>query len=148
MYPKIARSAAKSEKTDAMTLTLKASAALGCAIAIGCTLFPKLPLIIISPMNPDKNLSAAPLVPWFAWAFVALTLANVLISNLLARERFKIVPWLVILALGYVTTLFALSSHFIAVPALTAFTWIIQILGLFNLLLLGIACLFTFYQRE
>jgi O-antigen/teichoic acid export membrane protein len=55
MYPKIARSAAKSEKTDAMTLTLKASAALGCLAAVGCTLLPWLPLLVISPSDPGKN---------------------------------------------------------------------------------------------
>ena len=147
MYPKIARSAAKSEKTDAMTLTLKASAALGCLAAVVCTLTPWLPVTIIFPLNPQKNMPAAVLVPWAAWAFLAIALANVLIANLLARERYEVVPWLVILALGYVTTLLALSPHFVAAPAFTAFTWIIQILGFFNLLLLAAACLFTYFFR-
>jgi len=43
---------------------------------------------------PDK-IAAAPLVPWYAWALVPLTLANVLIQNLLARGRFAAMPWLI-----------------------------------------------------
>jgi hypothetical protein len=47
-----------------------------------------------------------------------------------------------------VTGLFALSPQFIAVPAFTAFTWIIQLLGCFNLLLLAVACYFTYYSQR
>ena len=38
--------------------------------------------------NPEMW-EAAPLVPWFAWALLPLTVANVLVQNILARGRFK-----------------------------------------------------------
>ena len=41
------------------------------------------------------------MVPWFAWCLVPLSLANVLINNVLARERYAAVPWLVAVAIGY-----------------------------------------------
>ena len=63
-----------------------------------------------------------------------LTLANVLVNNLLARQIFSVVPWLVIIAVAYGVALWLFSTSFLAV---------IQILGLFALLLFFLAAWFT-----
>jgi hypothetical protein len=35
------------------------------------------------------------------WAMLPLTLANVLVNNLLARRDFRAVPWFVVIAIAY-----------------------------------------------
>ena len=135
MFPKIVRSAARAEKSDVMVQALGATALLGCGAAIGCTIFPELPIRIVY----DKSfLPAARLVPWFAWCMLPLTLANVLINNLMARERFKIVPWLILIAAGYATTLGLFHESPLRV---------VQTLGLFSLLLLVVCTWFTWGVR-
>jgi len=54
---------------------------------------------------------STPLVPWFAWGMLPLTLANVLINALLARGRFAVVPWLVLVAIGYGVALAMVGQH-------------------------------------
>ena len=72
MFPKLARSAATGEKSHALALALGATAFAGVCAAIACTVLPWLPLRIIY----DKSyLVAAPLVPWFAWSMLPLTLS-------------------------------------------------------------------------
>src|SRR5262249_48649714 len=78
--------------------------------ALACTLFPQLPVRIIYVRNPDYWRSA-PLVPWIAWAVLPLILANVLLNNLLARGRFRVVPWSLGVAVGYGITLFLLADR-------------------------------------
>lgn len=98
MFPKVVASAGKSEKSDAMLLALGATALIGGGAALFCTALPSLPLRIIYDAS---YLKVAWLVPWFAWCMLPLTLGAVLVNNLLARERYSVVVWLVILALGY-----------------------------------------------
>ena len=86
MFPKVVRSAALTRDTRALQHALGATALLGGGAALACTLLPKLPLQIIYFGNPAYWV-AWPLVPWFAWSLLPLILANVLIGNLLARER-------------------------------------------------------------
>src|SRR5262249_53163867 len=115
MFPRVVRSKAKSETTDAMKLTFLLTAAVGIMAALTCMVLPTLPLRIIYAATP-KMLAAAPLVPWFAWALLPLTLSNVLITNLLAHERYKVVPFAVAIAVGYLVTLFALSDRLLQMP--------------------------------
>ncbi|MCL5098970.1 MAG: hypothetical protein M1608_15830, partial [Candidatus Omnitrophica bacterium] len=131
MFPKIVRSAARAEKTDVLALALGATALTGGMAALGCTLFPWLPLRIIYKAS---FLSIAPLVPWFAWGMLPLTLANVLVSNLLARSQFAAVPWLMLVAVAYGVALYYCPHSFTAVA---------QTLGVFNLILLAVAAWFT-----
>jgi hypothetical protein len=90
-----------------------------------------------------------PLVPWFAWCMLPLTLSNVLISNLLAREKFAVVPLLVSVAIAYGLTLLAISPllglthHLSQAEQLAAFKTVVQILGGFSLLLLAVSAYFT-----
>lgn len=98
MFPKAAAAAARAERTDVLAYALGATVLMGGLAALGCTVFPELPLRIVSG---TKYVAVAPLVPWFAWCMLPLTLSNVLIGNLLARKQFAVVPWLVAIAATY-----------------------------------------------
>jgi O-antigen/teichoic acid export membrane protein len=139
MFPTIVRNLALSKKTDALLLTLAVTGIFGCLAAVGCTLFPRLPLAVL---HFDRL--AAPLVPWFAWAQLPLTLANVLIQNLMARRRYAAAKWLILVPVLYGLTLMALRPELHRMPdVFSAFKTIIQTLGSFNLLLFGVAAWFT-----
>jgi O-antigen/teichoic acid export membrane protein len=146
MFPKIVRSAALAQDSRALRLALGATALLGGLGAVACTLLPELPLRIIYLTKP-VYWAAAPLVPWFAWCLLPLILANVLIGNLLARERFAVVPWVVLIAIGYGVALAALKSRLPGLPELTAFRTVIQTLGVCSLCLFGVAAAFTWAEQ-
>jgi O-antigen/teichoic acid export membrane protein len=141
MFPKLARSAATGEKSNALLLALGATVMAGSVAAIGCTLFPTLPLLVV---GGKSFLVVAPLVPWFAWCMLPLTLSNVLISSLMARSRFAAVPWLVLVAVGYGVALALVGRHAGALTdTLTGLRMMIQTLGVFNLVLFGVCAWFT-----
>jgi O-antigen/teichoic acid export membrane protein len=102
LFPKVVRSVARSEETGVLTHALAATALVGGLAALGCAFVPWLPLRIISG---TKYLDYAPLVPWFAWALLPLAMSGVLINNLLARECYGIVGWIVAIAGGYALAL-------------------------------------------
>jgi O-antigen/teichoic acid export membrane protein len=132
MFPKVVRSAAQSKKTDVLAMTLGVTALAGGAAALACTILPSLPLRIV---YGQKFLSVAtPLVPWFAWCMLPLTMANVLISAMMARAQFKSVPWLVLVVIGYAIALYYRHQ---------TFQMVIQTLGIFGLLMLGVCAWFT-----
>ena len=147
MFPKIVRSLARSEKTDALVLAMGTTVLLAGLAAVGCTLFPELPLRIMFFKNPDY-LKAAPLVPWFMWCMVPLTLANVLVGNLLGREQLAAVLWLVAVAAGYGVTLSVFVHADQAMEPFRAFRTVVQILVLFGLLLLAVAAWFSWREKE
>jgi O-antigen/teichoic acid export membrane protein len=141
MFPKLARSAATGEKSNALLLTLGATILAGSAAAIGCTLFPSLPLLVV---GGKSFLVVAPLVPWFAWCMLPLVFSNVLISSLMARSRFAAVPWLVLVAIGYGVALAMVGRHAGNLPDTQAgLRMMIQTLGIFNLLLFFVCAWFT-----
>lgn len=147
MFPKVARSAALTRGTHAVQLALGATALLGALAASACSVFPKLPLQVIYVGSP-QYWAAAPLVPWFAWALVPLIVANVLLGNLLARERFGVVPWVTLLAVAYGVTLIWLRPYLLAlVEPLAAFRCVVGTLGACNLLLLAVTVFFTFREK-
>jgi len=145
MFPKIVQSAARAERTGALAQALGATALLGGAGALFCTFFPEVPLRI---MYDQTYLFIKPLVPWFTWCVLPLTLSNVLISNLLARGRYAVVPWLVVLAVGYAVTLWVVGNRIDPKAALAAFKTIVSILGLFGSLALAVCCWFTWRTTE
>ncbi len=147
MFPKIVRSVARSEKTDVAALALGATAVVGGVAGVVCTLFPTLPLRIMYYFQPHYWASA-PLVPWFVWSMLPLTLANVLINNLLARGRFACVPWLLLVAVGYGAALTLRAQTLDGVEMFAAFTRVVQTIGMFSLLLLAVAGFFTWLQRS
>jgi len=133
MFPKLARSAATGEKSNALALGLGVTALAGAGAAVMCTLFPSLPIRIVY----DQTFLdvSTPLVPWFAWCMLPLTLATVLLNSLMARSQFAAVPWLLAVAVGYGLTLYLRHDSFIQV---------IQTIGCFGLLLLAVCAWFTF----
>jgi hypothetical protein len=142
MFPKVARSAALAGRSHAMALALVATGAGAAAGALACTAFPALPLRLVYFSKPEFW-AAAPLVPWFAWALLPLTLANVLINNLLAREQFRVVPWVMGVGALYLGALAAGRGWLTSLEALTAFRWLLSLTGACGLLLLLIAAHFT-----
>jgi O-antigen/teichoic acid export membrane protein len=146
MFPKLARSAATGEKSNALLLALGATVLAGSAAAIACTLFPTLPLLVV---GGKSFLVVAPLVPWFAWCMLPLTLSNVLISSLMARSRFAAVPWLVLVAVGYGVALMLVGRHAGSLEDTQAgLRMMIQTLGVFNLLLFGVCAWFTWGSKK
>jgi len=141
MFPRIVRAVAHSEASEGMKTTLAATFLFGACAAIGCTIFPALPLKLMYFKNPEM-VAAAPLVPWFAWALLPLTIANVLVQNVLARSRFEAVPWLLLVPIAYTAALFLQKPQFAAMDAFPAFIRIIQTLGVSCLALCGVAALF------
>jgi O-antigen/teichoic acid export membrane protein len=145
MFPKIARSSATGEKSNALVLALGATVFAGGCAAVGCTLFPALPLQIV---YPKSYLVAAPLVPWFAWCMLPLTLSMVLVNSLMARAKFAAVPWLVLVAIAYGVALALVGRHAGSLAdTQTGLLKMIQTLGVFNLLLFGVCAWFTWRKK-
>jgi O-antigen/teichoic acid export membrane protein len=142
MFPKLVRSFATEEKSNALRLALLGTAVLGGSAALVCTIFPELPLRIMYFRTPVFWKSAV-LVPWFMWCLLPVTLANVLVANLLARERFSAVPWLLLVAVSYGIVLFNYAGKAAGQEPFTAFRHIVQILGIFSTLLLAVSAFFT-----
>jgi O-antigen/teichoic acid export membrane protein len=137
MFPKLARSRALGEKSNALLLALGLTALAGAGAAVVCSIVPSLPLRIVY----DRSFLevSTPLVPWFAWSMLPLTLAMVLLNSLMAHSRFDSVPWLVLVAAGYGVTLYFRHE---------TFTQVIQTLGGFSLLLLAVCAWFTWGVKE
>ncbi len=147
MFPKIAHSRATAQKSNALYLALFGTIGLVGTAALFCTLWPEFPLRLIYFRSP-QFLKSAVLIPWFAWAVVPLTIANVMINNLLALGRFSIVPWLVAVAVGYGFALVNYVAYLQPVEPFLAFRNIIIMIGGFGTLLLGIALYFTRAQMK
>ena len=147
MFPKIVRSAARGERSDALKLTLATTALLGAVAAAAATLLPELPLSILYFTKPEFW-KCAPLVPWFAWSMLLFTLANALVTNLLARGRFAIAGVLVLLAAAYALTLWNLRERLLAMEMFSAFKLVVQTMTLFNLTLLLLALWLTWGVRQ
>jgi len=142
MFPKVARSVALTGRSRVMPLALGVTAVGVAAGAIACTFCPSLPLRVIYYSKP-VYWAAAPLVPWYAWTIVPLALANVLINNLLAHGRFRIVPCVVAVAGFFLGLLFLLRTWLPMQPPLLAFKVLLGIMAGCNVLLLVIGILFT-----
>ena len=132
MFPKLVHSAAKSEKSNLMALTLLSTAGLAACGAVGLIVLG--PWVVQFVYKANYVEVATSLIPWYAGAMIPLSLANVLVNNLLAKSDFRVVPWLALLAVAYGVTL--AFWH----PSLKV---VLQTLGAFNLLLFLACALFT-----
>jgi len=137
MFPKIVHSAAKAQKTDLMTMVFYGSGILAVVGAIGLSIVG--PFIIKLLYNPSWVQVAASVLPWYAFAMVPLALGNVLLSNLLARSSFKIVPALCVVAIGYAFSLTRFHGSLVTV---------LQVMGLFNLVFLVVCAWFTWRHKK
>jgi O-antigen/teichoic acid export membrane protein len=130
MFPKVAQSFQQARETDALKLTLILTSGIAVAGATVATLFPELPLRLLSP---SRLLTSQALVPAYCWALVPLALANVLVWNLLARECYRAVPWMAALAVGCWLALQRFSDRLLTVIAVVAVfsTALLVICGIF-----------------
>jgi O-antigen/teichoic acid export membrane protein len=148
MFPKLVSSFVQSQKTNSLALALAGTALLAGLGALVCTVLPWLPLRILHFNKPDLWVSAE-LVPWFMWAMLPVTLANVLTSNLLAQQRFWAVPWLIAIAVAYGFNLRSyLSEAALILPHFAVFKGVIFRLGVFSSLLLLVSLIFTLWPRK
>jgi len=147
MFPKAVASKARGKPTEVLAAALGATAVLGIGAALACTLVPEWPLRLIYPSR-SEYWRMAPLVPWFAWCMLPLSLANVLIGHLLARERFQAVPWLLLVAAGYGVALWTRQADFQAVEQAVGFRMVVRTLGVFSLLLFLVAAWFTWRKPD
>jgi len=128
MFARVAKSVARSEGGGSLGLTLWATLLFGALAGVGCTILPQLPLRLMYFGNPEMW-KAAPLVPWFAWALLPLTVANVLVQNILARGRFKAVLWLALVPPAYTAALCWQAPMLVRLSSFDAFIRVIQTLG-------------------
>jgi O-antigen/teichoic acid export membrane protein len=147
LFPRVARSAATGEATGALRLALGATLGTGLAAAVACTVVPEWPLRILYAGQADF-LQAAPLVTWYAWAMLPLTAAYTLVNSLIARGNFRVVPWLVVVAGGYVGVLLAVRERIGAMEPMEGFRWVLMVLGGFSGLMLAVSVLFSCRRRE
>ena len=141
MFPKIVHSSAKAEKTDLLKLVLAGTGVLAIGGVLGLWLLGPIAVRIV--YTPEYVQPTMRLLPWYAGAMVPLALANVLINDLLARGRIRVVPAIVFLAVAYAFTLPYILNHY---PR--KLETVLQTLGVFNLLLLGAAAWAAFGKSE
>jgi O-antigen/teichoic acid export membrane protein len=140
MFPKIVQSAAKAEKTNLFNLVVLGTAVL--AIGGGLGLWLVGPIVVKIVYKTSYVAATTALLPWYAGVMVPLAMANVMVNDLLARARYAVVPWMVVLALAYGFTLPAMLNHF---PG--RLEVVLQTLGVFNLLLFGVCAWFTWGKK-
>jgi O-antigen/teichoic acid export membrane protein len=136
MFPKIVHANAKSEKNNLFAIVLLGTAILAIGGAAGLCLVG--PFVVKLIYTPAYVAATTKLLPWYAGAMIPLTLANVLVNDLMARGKFKIVLPMVLLVAAYGFTLPFMLHQF---PGRMEVA--LQTLGAFNLLLFGICAWFT-----
>lgn len=140
MFPKIVHASAKAEKTNLFTIVVIGTAILAAGGALGLWLVG--PLLIKFMSKAAYVAEATKLMPWYAMAMVPLAMANVMVNDLLARARFGVVPFMVVLAAGYGFALPWMLGHYHRLEVA------LQTLGAFNLLLFVACAIFTWGVKE
>ncbi|HTA95075.1 MAG TPA: lipid II flippase MurJ, partial [Verrucomicrobiae bacterium] len=140
MFPKIVHANAKSEKNNLLGIVLLGTAILAICGAAGLCIVG--PFVVKLVFTKDYVELTTKLLPWYAGAMIPLTLANVLVNDLMARGKFKIVLPMVLLTIAYGFTLPFMLHKF---PRMEV---ALQTLGAFNLLLLGICAWFTWGKKS
>ena len=134
MFPKLVRAARLSEKSNALSLTLLATAAVAGSGAIALTFLA--PIAIKFGFSP-KFVAIAPLLPWYAWSMIPMTMSNVLLGHLLAIGRYRAIWGLLLIPLAYLYTLWrTVPSPEGGTDMMPLFKQVVLTLGGFNTLLL------------
>jgi O-antigen/teichoic acid export membrane protein len=141
MFPKIVHSTARSEKSNLMGVVLGGTAVLSLCCGLGLWVLG--PWVIRLIFTSDYVARTIALIPWYAGSMVPLALANVLINDLMARARFRVVPVIVILAVMYGFALPYVLNHFSH-----RLETVLLTLGVFNVLLLAAAAWAAFGDRQ
>jgi O-antigen/teichoic acid export membrane protein len=137
MFPRIVHSTAKSEKSDLMGMVLLGTAVLAACGALGLWVLG--PWVVKLIWGAEYVEVASKVLPWYAGAMVPLSVANVLLSNLLARSSFRVVPAAVVVAVAYGFALTRFHSTQVAV---------LQTLGVFSLVFLAVCAWYTFHHSK
>ncbi|HTL59419.1 MAG TPA: lipid II flippase MurJ [Candidatus Limnocylindrales bacterium] len=134
MFPRLVHSAARSEKSNLMGVVLMGTGLLAVTGALGLWLVG--PWVVRLIYKPEFVQVASSILPWYAFAMVPLSLANVLLNNLLARPDSK---W------GLALSVFLLSvAYMIGLTEFhTSLVTVLKTVGAFNLLLLGLCGWFS-----
>ena len=141
MFPKIVHANAKSEKSNLLGIVLLGTAVLAVCGAAGlCIVGPFVVKLIYTQAYVAMTVK---LLPWYAGAMVPLALANVLVNDLMARGKFKVVLPMVLLTAAYGFTLPFMLHRF---PGRMEVA--LQTLGAFNLMLLGICAWFARERKK
>jgi len=147
MFPKIVHATAKSEKSNLLGIVLIGTGVLAIICTAGLCLVGPLAVKIVFKDAYVSETTA--LLPWYAGAMIPLALGNVLVNDLMARGKFKIVPPMVLLALAYGFTLPAMLHRYFGHAAdVKVMEMALQLLGGFNLVLLALAIWFSFFQPK
>jgi O-antigen/teichoic acid export membrane protein len=141
MFPKIVHASAKSEKSNLLGIVLLGTAVLAIGGAAGLCVFG--PFVVRLIYTPEYVALTAKLLPWYAGAMIPLALANVMVNDLMARGKFKIVLPMVLLAIAYGFTLPLMLHKFPGHMEVA-----LQTLGAFNLLLLAICAWFVWGKKN
>jgi hypothetical protein len=150
MFPKIVHNLAHGKKSNLLVYTLAATFVLGALAATVCTgvamgirhlldsaeTVSFVPAAIVAKIrgNPVGMRTLATLIPWFVWCMLPLACANVLLNNLMAQRRYRVVLYLALVVVSYSTALALFTTDFVRV---------IQILGIFNVIYLAVLAVFT-----
>jgi O-antigen/teichoic acid export membrane protein len=140
MFPKIVHSSVRSEKINLLGIVLICTAVL--AICGGLALCLIGPWVVRLVANPDYVQLTTGLLPWYVAAMIPFALANVLVNDLLARGKFRVVPLTVILAFGFGITLTYILNH-----GSHKLQVVLQTLFVFNLLLLAV-CAWAAFRKS
>lgn len=153
MFPKVARNNATGTKSRSVLFyTLAATFGLCTLGAAGATVaafmiqainanpsqWEFLPLTILGKLNSPGGAFMGQWVPWFVWCMLPLAMANVLLNNLIAQNKFRVLPWLIGVGVIYVLLLKWWGG---------SVKGIILALGTANVLLVAVTSLFTFPAR-
>lgn len=137
MYPKVARSFQRTEATDVLKLTVCLTALVSVLGAAVTSLIPQIPLRILA--GSGATAESATLVVAFVWALVPLAISNVLVWNLLARECYRAVPFLVLVAGGCWLALRTYNDRLLTV---------ITVVGISALVLLLVSTIFILIENR
>lgn len=136
MFPKIIQSTMQRQKSNLFGLVVLGTAALSFCAMIG--LWVTAPIVVRIVGKSGDVAGTVALIPWYAGAMVPLAMANVMVNDLLARSKFAVVPFMILVAIGYGFAMPFMLSHFpgrLEIP--------LQTVGIFNLLLFGVCAVFT-----
>jgi O-antigen/teichoic acid export membrane protein len=129
MFPKLVHANSKSEKNNLFGLVLGGTGLLTVVGAAGLWLVG--PIVVKIIFKEGDVSTVMRLLPWYAFAMAPLAMANVVVNDLMAREKFRVIPWMIALAVAYGFVLPWAVHHW---PG--RLEVLLQTLGLFNLLLL------------
>ncbi len=140
MFPKIVHSTTKNEKSNLLAIVIAGTAFLAICGTIGLSVLG--PIVVRIVFSAGAVAATTALLPWYAAAMIPLALANVMVNDLMARGRYKVVPYMIVIAISYGFTLPYMLKHY------DSMIIALQTLGVFNLLLFVVCAYFTWGIKE